>query len=220
MKKLSIWMWAMVALWLIMISVFLVLAPDQVPVHFDINGAVDRWGSKYEYLLLTALGIFTTIMPVYGEKLGLKKVWRENGKVGNFTFVATSVVFMLLFGYLMWMALDPETLAGGIDQLSMKGGVILLMVLFILLGNIMPKARRNSGFGLRILWSNYNDTCWQKSQRVSGFAMMVAGVLGLALCIFLPDTLALVVPLVLTGVMLMVSIIASYCIYRKEISKE
>ena len=28
------------------------IMPDTVPVHFDIHGVVDRWGSKYEMLIM------------------------------------------------------------------------------------------------------------------------------------------------------------------------
>ena len=32
--------------------IMLFVLPDTVPVHFDITGAPDRWGSKFELLIL------------------------------------------------------------------------------------------------------------------------------------------------------------------------
>ncbi len=220
MKKLSIWMVVLLILWLVMTCAFLAIAPDRVPVHFGPSGEVDRWGSKYEYLVFMGIGAFVTVMPVLGNKFGFKKMWEGNEKLLPVVSISISVFFLLLSGFFMWKALDPETLTNGLSQLAMKSVVILLMVLFIILGNLTPKARRNSNFGLRIKWSKYNDTCWQKSQRISGFAMTASGVVGLILGILLPESWAMWVPLALVGVALVVSIVGSYCVYRREIDKQ
>ena len=55
--------------------------------------------------------------------------------------------------------------------------MILLGVLMIVLGNFMPKTRRNRLVGLRTKWSLYNDTTWRKSNRFGAAALMGAGVL-------------------------------------------
>lgn len=219
MKKYYSWMAVLSLLWLVLICAFLTVAPDRVPVHFGTNGEVDRWGSKYEFLLFTGIGIVITWMPILGLKFGWKGM-ADNEKVLTVTSLCLSVFFLLIFGFFMWKALDPDTLVNGLDQLSMKGVMLLMMVLFIVLGNMMPKASRNSHFGLRIKWSQYNDTCWQKSQRVAGIAMTACGVLGLLLCALLPGTWALWAPLMLLGAAIFVSLAVSYRIYKQEISKQ
>lgn len=52
-----------------------------------------------------------------------------------------------------------------------------LGILMMLLGNAMPKASRNTLFGLRTVWSMKNDRVWQKSQRFGGYASVVFGFL-------------------------------------------
>ena len=218
MKKYYGWMATLLLLWLVLTCVFLILAPDQVPVHFDINGNVDRMGSKYEYLLFPGIGIFFYVISIFGEKLKMRSAGNE--KTAAISMLSIFVFMFVLFCYFMWKALDPATVLEGMDRLAMRGTFLLLMVLFIVLGNIAPKVRRNAAFGLRTKWSMYNDTCWQKSQRLCGYTMMACGVVGLVLCAVLPDAWIIWGELGLIFAAIPVISVGSYLIYKKEREKE
>ena len=216
MKKYYAWMAALLLLWLVLTCVFLILAPDQVPVHFDINGNVDRIGSKYEFLLFPGIGMIAMVV----STLAAKRSAKGNEKASAISLVCLLAVMLVLSGYFMWKALDPSTLTGGMDRLAMRGVFLLLMVLFIVLGNISPKLRRNSSMGLRTKWSMYNDACWQKSQRLCGYSMMGLGLVGLALCVVLPDAWIVFAELALIFSAIPVITVGSYLIYKKELEKE
>lgn len=216
MKKYYAWMGALILLWLVLTCIFLILAPDQVPVHFDINGDVDRMGSKFEYLLLPGIGLIA----MYGSMHGAKKSAKGNEKTVAISTICLLAFLVVLFSYFMWKALDPATVADGLSRLALRGTMIGMMVLFIVLGNIMPKVQRNSAVGLRTKWSMYNDTCWQKSQRFCGYTMMILGLVGLVLCAVLPDAWVLWLLLGMILVMLIASLVGSYLIYKKEREKE
>ena len=42
--------------------------PDIIPVHFDIHGEVDRWGSKYELLILP--GVLALMWSICDKSIG------------------------------------------------------------------------------------------------------------------------------------------------------
>lgn len=216
MKKYYVWMAALLLIWLVLTCIFLILAPDQVPVHFDINGNVDRMGSKYEYLLLPGIGLIA----MYGSMYGTKKSAKGNEKTVAIATIFLLAFLVVLFSYFMWKALDPATVAYGLNRLALRGTMIGMMVLFIVLGNIMPKVQRNGSLGLRTKWSMHNDTCWQKSQRLCGYTMMILGLVGLVLCAVLPDSLVIWLLLGMILVMLIASLVGSYLIYKKEREKE
>ena len=44
--------WILCILTVLSTVFMLFILPDTVPVHFDISGAPDRWGSKFELLIL------------------------------------------------------------------------------------------------------------------------------------------------------------------------
>ena len=216
MKKYYVWMAGLLLIWLVLTCIFLILAPDQVPVHFDINGNVDRMGSKFEYLLLPGIGLIA----MYGSMYGTKKSAKGNEKTVAIATICLLAFLVVLFSYFMWKALDPATVADGLNRLALRGTIIGMRVLFIVLGNIMPKVQRNGSLGLRTKWSMHNDTCWQKSQRLCGYTMMILGLVGLVLCAVLPDSLVIWLLLGMILVMLIASLVGSYLIYKKEREKE
>jgi uncharacterized membrane protein len=175
-------------------------------------------GSKYEYLLFPGVGMFFFAISLFGKKLTMRNAGNE--KTTAISMLSVFVFMFVLFCYFMWKALDPATVLEGMDRLAMRGTFLLLMVLFIVLGNIAPKVRRNAAFGLRTKWSMYSDTCWQKSQRLCGYTMMACGVVGLVLCAVLPDAWIIWGELGLIFAAIPVISVGSYLIYKKEREKE
>jgi uncharacterized membrane protein len=53
-------------------------------------------------------------------------------------------------------------------------------VLFVVMGNYMPKTRASFMFGVRTPWTLSSDMAWERTHRLAGRLFMVAGVLGFA----------------------------------------
>ena len=83
----------------------------------------------------------------------------------------------------------------------------------------MPKAERNSLFGLRTKWSMANDRCWQQSQRFSGYVFLISGIIGVVTCSLLPGQLSGYALLALILGSAVICTYASYRIYRKDKSE-
>ena len=50
-------------------------------------------------------------------------------------------------------------------------------VLFIILGNLLPRFHSNFFLGIRTPWTLSSETVWRKTHRVGGYAMVVVGLL-------------------------------------------
>jgi uncharacterized membrane protein len=61
------------------------------------------------------------------------------------------------------------------------GGVCLL---FVLLGNVMGKIRRNFYIGVRTPWALANDRVWNATHRFAAKTFVVGGLMGLAVTAF------------------------------------
>ena len=128
------------------------------------------------------------------------------------------VLFDALWAFFLVKGLKGTDLTVGGD-LGAKTLFLLLAASLIPAGNYMPKARRNSLFGLRTKWSMADDVCWQKSQRIGGYLMMVTGIAGIVLVALLPvewGTFALVGLLLIMAV---AATVGSYVIWKKENEK-
>ncbi len=95
---------------------------------------------------------------------------------------------------------------------------ILLGALFILMGNYMPKARRNRFFGIKTVWTLSNDEIWMKTHRFTGKVSVVCGAL-LLLCALLPQSIPLLICAILASALLcaIAPIVYSYVIYKRAV---
>ena len=133
--------------------------------------------------------------------------------------VMVLILFNVLWTFFMCKAIDISSLGGDLGEISIKLITVSLCVTFILLGNIMPKAERNSMFGLRTKWSMASDRCWQQSQRFGGYVFAIAGILGVVTCPLLPGHWSGYALLVLILGSAAICTYASYRIYRKDQGK-
>ena len=198
-------------------AVFIIISPARVPVHYNFSGEVDRVGSKYENIIVpvvaTGIGVFFAV----SSENSLKKGLVSNAKIVLYSGIVT-VLFLTAIGfYLMWKALsyipgeERAVTPGVINKLTSIGIGILL----IALGNIMPKARRNSLVGIRTTWSLANDTVWQKSQRFGGIVSVAGGFLQVVLSLFVPGMWNILVMTVVIAVIAILSVVASRKYYRE-----
>ena len=187
MKKAYKWIIAFVVIGFVIVGLFFSMAPAQIPVHYDINGQIDRWGSKYEFILLPIINLLFGGFMAWLARREQKQGREMNEQVVAGMTVCVLVFFNLLWLFFMWKAIDVDNFDSGLGELSTKAFMILIFASFIPLGNNMPKAQRNSIYGLRTKWSMANDRCWQKSQRFGGYALVISGIIGTLLCALLPS---------------------------------
>ena len=89
-------------------------------------------------------------------------------------------------------------------------------LLLVVLGNFMPKARRNAWFGLRTSWSMANDRVWQKSQRFGGMATVACGFAMMLLSVLLPGWWNLLAMTLALLVWLALCVVASRRYYQAD----
>ncbi len=200
------------------VVVFLILSPDQIPVHFNFSGEMDRIGSKYEFLVFPAIEIGIGLFFLLMSKIEQKKGENSNERVVMLVGIGVTILLMLVGFYFMVKAIhyDPENpVKLGYDDTNKLIGVGI-GALLVVLGNIMPKARRNSMFGIRTSWSMYNDSVWQKSQRIGGIASVIGGFVLIILSLLLPGSWNTVVMLVVITILVIFCAGASYHFYSAE----
>lgn len=216
MKKICGWTIGLIVLGFVLTGIFLTIAPDQIPVHYNIQGQVDRWGSKYEFLILPFLNMVSGLLLTPLARYEGKKGRDMNEKVVGILNIWMLVVFNAMWAFFMWKAVDPENPGSSIGELPSKVLLMILAASFIPLGNRMPKTERNSIFGLRTKWSMANDWCWQQSQRCGGYVLVAAGMIGVVLSALLPVVWAGYAVLVQIIAMTVICCYASYRIYLRS----
>ncbi len=192
MKKNKL-MWVLAFLTLIVTAIVLPAFPDKVPMHYDMAGKIDRWGSKYEQYLFPVIilgfALFWQLMSNYyvkkAEKLGDSKEGREadsNGKVISFAGIGTTLMFSVMhFAFLIGAYHEAKAAAtvASIDINMIIG--VMMGLLLIATGNYMPKSRRNPIIGFRTSKTMSSDENWAKANRFAGIVFMISGALTVVL---------------------------------------
>ena len=186
-------------------------APDQVPVHWNAAGEVDRYGSRLEGLFLlpvVILGIALLIpaLPKLDPRSRNYDRFRPTYHlVMNATLTFMLALHLVMIGNMLGMDLPMERLA--------PAGVGLLLVV---IGNALPRARPNWMFGIRTPWTLSNDRVWERTHRVGGYLMAGAGLVLLLAALLVPSRL-MVWPLIGTiTVAALGSVVYSYVAWRQE----
>ncbi|MDY5006683.1 SdpI family protein [Candidatus Allofournierella merdipullorum] len=91
-----------------------------------------------------------------------------------------------------------------------------LGLMFLVIGNYMPKMKQNPTLGIRLPWTLANEENWNRTHRIGG-KVWVAGGLVLLLCCLLPGAAMAVGMLVSIVVLAVVPCVYSYRLYRKQV---
>lgn len=217
MKKLYAVMFALVAVSVIGSAVLMVFMPDTVPAHYNFAGEIDRWGSKYENLIFPVITVLVGAVIAFIAKKPEEAVPK---KVLLWTGVCSILLLDAVGFYFMFRDLSavPEMSTDAADNV-IKLMSIGVGVMYIILGNLMPKVKKNGLFGLRTSWSMENDEIWNKSQRFCGKAAVVCGFATVLVSAFAPDGWCIMLLMVFTAAFVAVSAAASHKYYNEYIAE-
>jgi len=94
---------------------------------------------------------------------------------------------------------------------------VFVGLLFIFIGNYMPKNRQNYTIGIRLPWTLNNAENWNKTHRLAGILGILGGISFIVLA-FLPfnNVIGIIVILTIIILMTVVPTLYSYYLYKKE----
>ena len=183
--------------------------PDRVPIHFGMNGEADNYASKAiaGFLfpcLLGALNLFVHFtMNTDPKKRNANPVIRA---IGLWTIPVMSLVFV------------PITLFKGLgyEIPIVTVSTALVGLLFLVIGNYMPKSRQSYTVGIKLPWTLDSEENWNKTHRLSGFVWVLGGLVIIANA-FIGSIYVLYAVIALIVVF---PVVCSYLIYRGELNKK
>ena len=228
MKRL---MWILAVIPGIITAFAVQVMPDTVPMHYNASGEIDRWGSKYENFIFPAIIIgmtlFWQIFVLYFEKKAVngdtdkeRAEAESNGKLIKLTAIATNVMFTVMQCFFLYGANIEATTNATHAMIDIgKVSCVTMGIFFVIIGNFMPKARKNSVIGVRISWSMYNDATWMKSNRFGAAALIVTGIITIVTAFFVSSNMATIMMLGYILIMSLTICAYSYKVYKEEISK-
>lgn len=144
--------------------------PEQVATHFGIDGTPNGYSSRFAAVLGMPAGVLALhLVCCFGGTRG-KKFAEENARMQRLTLWICPFVSVLMSAMTLGTALGNEMSV----EMVVPAAVGLM---FLALGNYMPKIRPNHTLGVRTPWTYASEENWRYTHRVAGFAWVVAGFL-------------------------------------------
>ena len=185
--------------------------PESMASHWGVddlvNGYTPRlWGVLLMPLLSAGMLVLFLVIPAIDPLKANIQKFREN-------FNAFLVMITIFLVYVHGLSLAWNL---GYTGFKMSHALLPAMgLLFVFVGLLIGKAKRNFFIGIRTPWTLSSEKVWDETHRVGGKLFSAAGALTL-LGIFVPDYADWFLVLPLIGATAF-SVVYSYVLYQREI---
>ena len=180
--------------------------PDKVPTHWNMEGVVDGYSSKAFAvfglpLIIVALNTIVNIAlgtdpkkENHADKLKFLGLW-----IAPITSIFTCTACILT-------GLGKEY-----DMLTIVS--LFCAVLFLVIGNYMPKCKQNYTIGIKLPWTLNSEENWNKTHRFAGFLWSVLSII--LIILILLGYQIMILPIAI--IMVAVPSIYSFILFKKNV---
>ena len=186
--------------------------PEQMATHWGADGTTDGSSNKSLAVFLLPVIILAVhwICILFTVKDAKNK--DQNKKV---------------FGLVLWMCPMVSLYTSVIIYATalVKNPPIVLIsllifgLLFIIVGNYLPKCKQNYTIGLKFKWTLQSEENWNATHRFGGKVWVIGGIL-IVLCALLPKAAIVWALVPIFAALVIVPLVYSYVYYRKQKDKE
>ena len=183
--------------------------PDFFPVHWGADGNANNFAGK----AFAVFAIPLIMLALFWLCILITKLDKSNS---NQNKKAMGMVF--------WLIPVMSIFVNGIIYFSAFGNKIkvsiwislVLGLMFMLIGNYMPKCKQNYTLGVKIKWTLENEENWNATHRFTGKVWFFGGLV-IMFCAFLPETVSVMSWVIIMLPMVILPVIYSYNYHKNQI---
>lgn len=180
------------------------LLPESMPVHFDMKGNPNGYGSRWVYVWLP-LGLYFMMLVL--PRLDPRKA---NYAIFEGSYYKLRLIMAIFFGLI-----NTTVIWGVVNNANSVQRFIPLTIffLFMLIGNYMGNIRPNYFVGIKVPWTLNSDEVWVRTHKMAGKLWFWGSLAGILLYFVVDKMERVFIPLLI--VLVVVPIVYSYVIYQK-----
>ena len=169
-KKLLLFTSILILLSSLVGCVFWYQLPEKMPTHFNLLGQADGYNHK----VFAIFGLPALMLLMHWLLLFLMI---KDPKSSNISSKIQVLIYWIIpfVSCLSMISIYGESL--GYSMMSGLLAQIFMGVLMIVIGNYLPKTRKNYIIGIRLPWTLENDENWRKTHRLAGKIWVLGGLL-------------------------------------------
>ncbi|MBT3755057.1 MAG: DUF1648 domain-containing protein [Candidatus Cloacimonetes bacterium] len=185
----------------------------KVPSHWNIRGEIDGYSNKWTAILLFPginflLFIFMLILPIISVR------YKESSERSSRMVPIITNIIIFFFA-----VIHIYTLLLGAELLLSNGSFLYysLGLMFILMGNILPKMPSSFFIGIRTPWTLSSEYIWRKTHKVGGVCFVLSGLIMIFIsAIWGNNSTALTIMFILFMTFVLYSVLYSFLLYKKD----
>ncbi len=182
--------------------------PAEMVSHIGLDGEADGFSKK-------AFCVFGLPLILLAFHLFCLWITGKDPKNKKQTKKAIGMVFWILPATSLYVSLIFYSIALGMEISYEVITLMLIGLMFLVIGNYLPKCKQNYSLGIKVKWAIENEENWNATHRFGGKVWVVCGAV-IMLCAFLPEKF---IPYVLIGSLVPTTVIPtlySYLYYKKQ----
>ena len=141
--------------------------PEVVATHWNIHNRPDGWSSR----AMAVFGIPCIMAALNLVCGGATDRLQSEGVPKRVLALCRWIIPMLSLILVPVMLYSAMGVSFDMDRIVCS----ILGIMFIIIGNYLPKCRRNGVVGIKIPWTLSSDENWDKTHRFAGFVWIVCG---------------------------------------------
>lgn len=182
--------------------------PDKLPTHWNAEGVVDGWSSKIFAVFGLPLFLFVVHWVCILASCADPKRQNYSDKILWLVFwicpVISALGGVLIYGTALGMEFK-------VDKIMLA----LMGIMFIVIGNYLPKCKQNYTMGIKLPWTLNDEENWNRTHRMGGKLWVACGFVML-FCMLLSSEIMFVVMMSVTFIAVIIPTVYSYLLYKKS----
>ena len=181
--------------------------PDTMVTHWGADGTPNGWAPKYVavFVMPGILLLVNLLMPL---------LLKMDPKYENMDEKVLALILWIIPVISMFCAGVTLAEAYGVESKVEIIAPMVIGVLFVAIGNYLPKANQSYTVGIKLPWTLNSEENWNRTHRLAGFLWVIGGIVMIVTTLLGIGFAGVFAVIVLTAVIPMVY---SYMLYRKGI---
>lgn len=185
--------------------------PDPMASHWNANDQVDGYMSKFwgVYMMpLVTIGLFLIFLLIPNIDPLKANIAQFRG---TFNLFITVIIAFMAYVHVLTLRWNLGYTDLGIGKAMLPA----MGLLFIVIGSMLRKAKRNWFIGIRTPWTLSSDSVWDEIHRLGGILFMFSGVIAIIGGFFggMVAFWSIMIPIFGTSIFL---VVYSYVLYQRE----
>lgn len=196
---------------LLIATISIYFMPNEVPMHYNGLGIVDRWGSSNEMLFIGALFvIFPLIMSVAFYKIKMNSNTKLIGLVGSVVMSITFIILQVIFTAKIFSIVGDSSFVGN-SGFWLSFGISIYGLIMVVVSAFISLAPLDKLFTRIFLAGNI-------AKRITRRVTLITGVCGVIICLSsaLLKNIYSLIPFVICILLTIVTIIVMWKLQKKS----